>query len=243
MTRINQILVIEKDAKNRGMEALSKAYAILQKDAPLKGISRTYTPRDDEGEELPPESQKVELRVEEIVRDMTTRLVRMFDVVATKERANQQASADVVVDNSVLLSDVPVQMLLFLDKQLTDLHTFVRKLPTLPSSARWEWDPTTGTYATTPARTTRTKKVPRNHVLAPATDRHPAQVQMFHEDQVVGYWSTTLYSGAVEVDRVRELVQRVEKLQAAVKQAREEANSAQVTDVEVGRKVLDFIFA
>jgi hypothetical protein len=89
----------------------------------------------------------------------------------------------------------------------------------------------------------RTKKVPRNHVKAEATEKHPAQVEVYHEDVVVGYWRTVKFSGALPAQRVNELLERVEKLQAAVKFAREDANGTEVTDQKPGKKVFDYLFA
>jgi len=51
------------------------------------------------------------------------------------------------------------------------------------------------------------------------------------------------FSGALPAQRVNELVDRVERLQEAVKFAREEANSLEVEDVKVGEKILGFLFA
>ena len=51
------------------------------------------------------------------------------------------------------------------------------------------------------------------------------------------------FSGALPAKRVHELTDRVEKLQAAVKYAREEANSAETTDQEVGDAVFGYLFA
>jgi translation initiation factor 2B subunit (eIF-2B alpha/beta/delta family) len=60
---------------------------------------------------------------------------------------------------------------------------------------------------------------------------------------VVGYWKTVKFSGAVPAARVRELTERVEKLQKAVKMAREEANSAQAEKVQTGDTVLGWLFS
>ena len=46
-------------------------------------------------------------------------------------------------------------------------------------------------------QTLRTKKVPRNHVKAEATEKHPAQVEVYYEDVAVGYWTTVKFSGAL----------------------------------------------
>ena len=132
--------------------------------------------------------------------------------------------------------------LLFLEKQLTDLHTFVHKLPVLDPSEAWRFDASQDCWASEPAETSKTKKVPRNHVKAEATEKHPAQVEVYHEDIVVGYWKTVKFSGALPAARVRELLERVERLQKAVKMAREEANGAVVENTKSGDKVFGYLF-
>ncbi|HLY31763.1 MAG TPA: hypothetical protein VKQ36_12110, partial [Ktedonobacterales bacterium] len=57
-----------------------------------------------------------------------------------------------------------------------------------------------------------------------------------------GYWRTVKFSGALPAQRVNELLARVERLQDAVKFAREEANNMEVTDQKVGERLLQFIF-
>jgi hypothetical protein len=242
MTKLNQIIAIEKGVKTSAFQKLTDIYQLLQKNALLSGISRTYRPRDEEGEQLPPESTRVQVRSEEVIREVTEELTRLFDVTATKEWANCEAKADVMVDGSVLLKSVPATYLLFLEKQLVDIHTFLKKLPTLDASETWELDSSANCYATEPVQTVRTKKIPRNHVKAESTEHHPAQVEVYYEDITVGYWRTVKFSGALPARRVHELTERVEKLQQAVKFAREEANGLEVTDQKIGAKIFQYLF-
>ena len=242
-TRLNQIIAVEKGVKSKSYADLTQAHHDVQKQALLSGISRTYQPKDEEGEQLPPESTRVQLSAERILSTAAANLTRLFDVTATKDWANCEAKADVVVDGETLIVGAPVSYLLFLEKQLTDLHTFVKKLPVLDASETWTHDPSTDAYKTEPVRTMRTKKVPRNHVKAEATDKHPAQVEVYYEDVTVGTWTTTKFSGALPAQRVHELEARVEKLAHAVKFAREEANGHEVTDQRVGESVFGFLFA
>jgi hypothetical protein len=242
MAKLNQIIAVEKSVKSKAFQELTEAHHAAQKPALLSGISRVYQPKDEDGEQLPPESTKVQVKSEELLRDMAATITRLFDVTATKDWANCQATADVTVDGQTLLRNVPVTYLLFLEKQLTDLHTFVKKLPVLDAAESWTFDAGADCYRTEAVRTIRTKKVPRNHVKAEATEHHPAQVEVYYEDIPVGYWSTTKFSGALPARRVNELTDRVEKLQDAVKFAREEANAAEVTDQRVGDAVFGFLF-
>lgn len=243
MPKLNQIIAIEKGVKSQSLRELTDAHKQLQKDSLLAGIARTYRPRDEEGEQYPPEATRVQLKANEVIERTIEILTRLFDVTATKDYANGDARADIVVDGETLLAQVPVTYLLFLEKQLNDLHTFVKKLPVLDASEIWTFDESADTYATEPIQTVRTKKIPRNHVKAEATEHHPAQVEVYYEDVVVGYWRTVKFSGALPATRVNQLVERVETLQAAVKFAREEANSLDVNDQTVGKVIFDFIFA
>lgn len=242
MAKLNQIIAVEKGVKSQSLRDLTDAHQILQKPALLSGIARTYRPKDEEGEQLPPESTKVQVKADEVIRKTGEILTKLFDVVASKDWANTQARADVIVDGQVLLSQVPATYLLFLEKQLVDLLTFVRKLPVLDASETWVFDASSDSWATEPVQTSKTKKIPRNHVKAEATEHHPAQVEVYYEDVVVGYWRTVKFSGALPASRVNELTERVEKLQQAVKFAREEANNMDVQDQRVGAKIFQYLF-
>ncbi|GAA2633358.1 hypothetical protein SMC26_33495 [Actinomadura fulvescens] len=241
-TKLNQIIAVEKGVKSKSFQDLTEAHHSVQKAPLLSGISRTYQPKDEEGERLPPESTRVQVKVDDVLRDVSASLARLFDVTATKDWANCVARADVTVDGTTLVRDAPVTYLLFLEKQLKDLQTFVRKLPVLDAAETWTHDASTDVWRTEPVRTVKTKKVPRNHVKAEATDKHPAQVEVYYEDIPVGYWTTVKFSGALPARRVNELLERLDRLQNAVKFAREEANGAEVADQRVGEAVFAYLF-
>lgn len=243
MTLLNQIIAVEKGVKTKSERDFTKIHHEVTKVNLLSGLDRKYSPKDDDGDALPPESTLVQLTVPSALATAEQALSRLFDVTATKEFANATAKADVKIDGKPLLVDVPVTYLLFLEKQLTNIHTFISKLPTLDPSEKWApSSAATGTFETEGAQTVKTKKVPRNHVKAPATDKHPAQVELFHEDVMVGTWTTKKFSGAITADRHAELLSRVETLQEAVKFAREDANSAEVKDQFPGKAVFGYLF-
>ncbi len=242
MARLNQIIAIEKSIKSRSVQELAEAQKSLQKPALFAGISRTYRPKDEEGEQLPPESTKVQVKAEEIIRQTSEILTKLFDVTATKDWTNCRARADVVVDGQTLLTQAPVSYLLFLEKQLVDLQAFIKKLPVLDASETWTLDPSTDSWATEPTQSLKTFKMPRNHVKAEATEHHPAQVEVYYEDITIGYWRTVKFSGALPARRVNELLDRLEKLQQAVKFAREEANNSEVEEQRVGQRIFQYLF-
>ena len=242
MPRLNQIIAVEKGVKGKSFADLTEAHQNLQKTAPLAGISRSYQPKDEDGEQLPSESTRVQIKGDEVLRQVAATLTRLFDVTATKDWTNCVARADVVVDGQTIVADVPVSYLLFLEKQLVDLHTFVKKLPVLDAAESWVRDDSTDSWRTEPVRTFRTKKVPRNHVKAEATEKHPAQVEVYYEDVAVGYWTTVKFSGALAAKQVNEILERLLRLQTAVKFAREEANNVEAIDQKVGAAFFGYLF-
>lgn len=243
MTKLSQLLAVEKGVKSRALADVTALYHAAQKPVIWAGITRTYQPKDDEGDQLPPESTLVQRTAAEQLLEAAATLTRLMDVVATKDEANTRAHADVTVDGQLLLPSVPATTLLFLEKQLADLRTFVGQIPVLDAAAVWSYDDATGVYTTAPVQTTKTAKVPRNHVRAEATPQHPAQVDVFTEDVVVGTWTTRKLSGGLPTTRKQELVARVDALAEAVKMAREEANTIEVADQRIGRRVFDYLFA
>ncbi|NER23231.1 MAG: hypothetical protein F6J96_21525 [Symploca sp. SIO1C2] len=53
MAKLNQIIAIEKDVSSKSNRVITDASQTLQKPAPLSGISRSYRPKDEEGDQLP----------------------------------------------------------------------------------------------------------------------------------------------------------------------------------------------
>lgn len=242
MVKLHQIIAVEKGIKSSTQQTITDAYHQFQKPALFSGITRTYRPRDEEGEQFPAESTRVQLRAAQLIREVAAALTQLFDSVAEKDAANTHAHADVIVDGVTLLKAVPATTLLFLEKQLVDMHTFVKKLPTLDAAEQWVFSSEADCWATEPTQTVRTKKVPRSFVKSPATKEHPAQVEMYYEDQTIGYWHTTKFSGALPQSQVNTLLSRVERLQQAVKMAREAANEQETTPVRIGEQLLGWLF-
>jgi hypothetical protein len=241
--KLNQIVAVEKGVKSRAEKDLTETHHALKKGDLVNGLSRVYRPKNEDGEALPPENKKVQALVEDAIKRTGDILVELFDVTATKDFGNCHATADVIVDGKVLVKAAPVTYLLWLEKRLVLLHEFVKELPRLNDADTWVHDPALGVWVTPEEITHRTKKVPVAFRKAEATEKHPAQVDVVHEDQVVGFWHLIKRSGAVPADRVRQLVDRVEKMQRAVKMAREEANMADVEKKAIGRGIMDYLFA
>jgi phage gp46-like protein len=241
-SQLHQIIAVLpgiRTATHTGVTELDR----LSKAPIWSGQIRTYERINDDAPELPGETQRVQATVPSAIDRFTETLTRLFDVSATREWGNAAAVADIVVDGQTLLSAVPVGYLMFLDKQLEDIHTYISRLPTLDPAYEWTEEPGTGVFRSAPARTLKTTKVERGHVLVEPTKEHPAQVRMVPEDRPDGYWTTVKLSGAIPIGRRLELLQRVETLQRAVKYAREAANSTRVENKRVASTLFGFLLA
>lgn len=241
MTKLNQIIAVRQGVQSRTHTAVTNLHRNVQTAALLSGLSRTYEPLDEMGDRKPPESTRVQVRTDQVLKSLAKHETELFDVSATLDWANFHAKADVVVDGQVLIADAPVTYLMWLEKRLTDLGTFFKKLPTLDPSENWSWDEANGWYRSDPVQRNATKNVRRNHVKAKATDRHAEQVEVYTEDVPVGVWTTVKFSGAIPERERATLVERVHKLQDAVKHAREQANMADVQHQHVGDKIFGYL--
>ncbi len=242
--KLNQIIAIEKGVKSRAYGELTTLNkTILHKDA-FTGMNRVYQPLDAEDTEvLPSERKRVQVSASDILKQVEVALSDLFDLTAKKDWTNCVAKANVVVDGKELLTSAPVSHLLFLEKQLTDMRTFMGNMPILDDAENWTLDPSSGTYRSEEVRTHRTKKITKPIVLYPATEQHPAQTQMVQEDVISGHWAQTKFSGAMTKPDRDAIAVRVEKLLRGVKQAREAANMQEETATPaVGGKVFNYLF-
>lgn len=240
--RLNQIIALVQGKKTKAQKLLTTVHHVWHKDR-ITGITRTYAPKEEDGEVFPPESRIVQLRVSDALRTVQKELEDFLNIVATQEYANTSAKADVIVAGKSILKDVPISVLLFLEKQLIDLRTLATNLPTLSTDRVWELDENKNCYATEPEQTVKTQKKVEVIVKYDATKEHPAQTDLITVDKTIGHWKTIHLSGALPEKERDAIIERIEKLQDAVKVARERANSIEVVSQDnFGKSVLGYVF-
>lgn len=167
-----------------------------------------------------------------------------YDTILTKDAANQRAVADIEVDGVTIVSAVPVTTLLGLESKLTALRNVYDAIPTLAPGRKWERDETRGQDVWLdihPAVRLRTQKTPMHKVLVEPTNHHPAQVEKWFEDVPVGRTIETVESGMLSPHEKSLLLGRVDTLLAAVKKARQRANSIEIEQLRMGRALFQYI--
>jgi len=247
MYKLHQITALIKGIKTRVYSEVTGLHKEAQKPDLYAGFAKVYRKKNEDGEDYAPENKRVVLTAPEVLRKLAKYQTELFDITATQDFANMTAKANVVVDGQVLLADVPVTYLLFLEKQLVDIRTFLDKMPTLDDNRDWTADPNSRLFKTEKVTTHKTKKEQRAIVKYDATIKDgvglPAQTEMITEDVIIGWWDTVSHSGALPVPRKEELMDRVDALIKAVKIARETANDQEAPEQKVGEVIFTYLLA
>jgi len=143
------------------------------------------------------------------------------------------------------LTQVPATQLLQLDKRLGELQQLVAGIPTLDPAKGFTPDPDRGA-AIFKARETKKRRTKKDVVaiqMTPTTKEHPGTAQLINKDIEVGTIVENEWSGLITPNTKAIMLGRVEELRRAVKQARSRANDIEVTEVKIGRVVLDYVFS
>lgn len=242
MGKLNQIIAVEKGIKGRVHSVISELYKVVQKPDLFNGFAKTYEKKDEDGEELPREHKRVQYTAPGVLDQIAASMTELFDVTARKDWTNNIAVADVRLDDHPLLYNVPVTFLLFLEKQVQDIRTFMAAMPVLDEAESWVHDTHSGLHKTDAIKTHRTKKINKPIVMYHATVEHPAQTAMVTEDTLAGFWSSVKHSGAIPKPEKAEMVRRADLLLQAIKKAREEANGVdEIVAPNVGNAIFTYL--
>ena len=199
-----------------------------------------------EGAQTVTESQStLQSKVGDELRWISDILAKAYDSEATIDEGNTTARANVMLDNGdVILPNLPSTQLMQLDKRLGELMQFVQGIPTLdpakgftPAAARGA-----GIFQARAVRKTRTRKEQVPMVVIAPTAEHPGQGTVITKDVEIGVIVEQEWSGLITPATKATMLERVEELRRAVKQARSRANDVEVQEVKIGRKVLDYVF-
>ena len=241
MQTLNQVITKEKTVKgnvNSELTALSKQ---SENPSAFTGFTKKYRPRTEDGEIFPSDNKKVQRNTENIIKEASISLTKLFDITAIKDFNNCGAKADIVIGNEVLVVDCPPPYLIFLEKQLHEYNGIIRDLTELEPEYDWNYNKKTEQYETDVVTTHKTKKVQKPLVLVAPTKEHPGQAQVLTVDETIGNWDTIKLSGAITVSRKKQLLANIQELVIAVRCAKERANMHKVEDVKVGEKLFNFL--
>lgn len=240
MGKLHELLAVESELANRANDALKAARDVFTSPQKLIGQVRKYRPMDENSKGQPDEVTNLSTTVEQEVKLLFAAFGNWLDASIQKEVTNQSTNAAIELGGETF--GLPAPALLNLESKLANLRAVLEAIPTNDTTERWEWDKETEAYVSAPRITFRTEKQPKAFVAYEATDKHPAQVQVFTEDVRVGEWTTIIKSGMLSPSRKRDVMARLDKVIAAVKKARQRANDIEVTEVRIADALMSYIW-
>jgi len=247
MGKLHELLAVEQDLVKETKKVIHEAVEVFRRKELFEGIHKRLDMREEgrEAEEREAEEyRELTTTAGEILGAVWIAVGRYYDALIQKESANQEARADIVVGEKTLLEGLPATFLLGMETRLNALRVVYEAIPTLPPGTEWEKDEQKreGAWkAVRPSVKRKTEKVVRHKVLYDATPDHPAQIESWSVDEMIGTFTMEVWSGAVpQAEKLDKLV-RLDKLIRAIKRARQRANTVEVKPLEVAKRLSEYI--
>lgn len=252
--KLHEVLAVESELQGAFKKIVDETQVTFDKKANLfQGMVKTLRMVDDTRKHEEESGSQIVAVTDTVPSklDYTFKtVVQYLDAVLQKEEANQRAKADIIVVNddgttTTLATGVPATYLLGLETKLAALRPMLNAIPTLPPGRTWlldEGNGKPGTYKTAQLDVTdKTEKAIKPVTLSPATDKHPAQVQVLNVDQVIGHYHTQYFNAGLTPLDKSVMLGKLDRLIAAVKQARQRANCVETNNLHIGQGIVDFL--
>lgn len=251
---LHEILAVEQEVKSHAESARAQVIDTFRtKQSHFTGIRRTFRPfsvdegsGEEGGERLEAETMLAKTVHEELTT-MLREVGKAIDLGLQLDEANTRAKADIIIKGEVLVADVPATFLLQLERRLKELRAVFKEAPTYDPVRVWNVDPTADkkhVLRAEPVVTIRKRKARKYNVMYEATAEHPAQVDVFEIDEPVGEIRSHEWTGMLSTGKKAALLEQLEELLNAVKQARSRANAVTVDSTRTIAKTLtDFLLA
>ncbi len=241
--KLHELLAVEQDRKHKGNQAIGEAKnTFTKKDIYFDGMVKRYVSMEEDSELIPDEKKAIVTTVKGKLETAIETIVKGIDAHISKEETNasEKARAELVVEGQ-RIGLFSATSLLALESHLNKIKDLYNNIPTLDSAKKFHFDEQDGIYKTEPEVKFRSVKRPKVIVKYEATEKHPAQTELLYLDIQVGKYETVYSSGKLASTQKAQLVKRIEALLEAVKIARSKANHAEVTNIQVGQQLFDFI--
>lgn len=247
--KLHELLAVEKDVKdvvNKILDETAKTFN--QRSAHFQETRKSYAPFKADDKDIPDQEFTPMVTTVKAKLDYNqVPVVRLVDIELQKERANQKASADVVVEmpdgsTETILERAPVTFLVQMETLLERLRKTYDEIPTLDPAKVWKIETTKeGVWVADPVKRVRTKKMPKVVVKHEPTKEHPAQTEIVQIDEGVGEWTHSYESGALSPKQKSQLLDRIDRLIVGFKIARAKANAQEIESAKIGGRLFNFI--
>lgn len=247
-TKLHELLAVREDRANKAKKITDETRHILghQRNLFTGSIKRVKAHDEGRSREFDEETiTSVTTSVQDRLEYTFASIISAIDVSAAIALANTQAKADIIVNGIVLKAGVPATTLLELEKDLVQWRETLNLCPTLPAGILWdvaEDQSVQHVYVTRhPIVKKRSEKVSTPVVLYQATDKHPAQVKEVVNDVPVADIVEITYNAMLKSEVKAGMLERVDELLVAVKEARARANETEVKTTNIGQVLAKYV--
>jgi hypothetical protein len=250
---LHEILAVEQDLKGNAERARTTTLeSFRSKQTHYTGLRRTFRPfavdenavDDQAAERLEAETRLAKTVAGELESALAI-VAEAMTVGFQIDEANTRAKADIVVDGETIAADMPATFLLQLERRLREIRSVIREAPIFDPVRPWTADPDADrphVLRAEPVTTIRKGRARKYNVMVEATKEHPAQVDVVEVEEPVGEIRSYEWTGKLSIAKKTALVDQVDKLIAAVKQARSRANAIEVnTEIKIGKALTRFL--
>jgi len=251
---LHEILAVEQEIKAKAERARNQLIETFRsKQTHFTGIRRTFRPFsvDEKSGESGGERLEAETRLAKTVHEELAATLRevgqAVDLGFQLDEANTRARADIVIDGEVLVADVPATFLLQLERRLKELRAVFKEAPTYDPVRLWSVDASADkkhVLRAEPVTTIRKQRSRKYNVMVEATKEHPAQVDIVEIDEPIGELRSYEWTGMLSTGKKSALLEQVDRLLGAVKQARSRANTIHVDKTKkMSKTIADFLLS
>lgn len=243
--KLHELLAVDKSVEGQAKKASSDLANTFEKKRHLFEEKKTvFTPLAENTPATTEHQSDIQTTVVKEFGWLSPFLSKAIDASYQIAETNTEARADISLeDGTIIASAVPATALLELEKTIAEIQGLVGATPTLDPAKGFSVDSQRGLFQARPVTKQRTKKDKVVLVKYEATDKHPAQTELIDKDVVVGSISEQEWSGLITPSDKAAMINRVEVLARAVRQARSRANDTVVDQKKViGEKLVKYIF-
>jgi hypothetical protein len=237
--RLNQIVGTVVDFRLEWNRKVSEATKLFSDPQRFEGSLKSYTPV---GGVARPQTTMCDT-VKSHLKDFLRIGSGWVDAASAQENANRVAISDILVGGKVLLPDVPIGLILCVEKVVCDLRRLINEAPVLDPSVRWEFHGVYGLYASEVVQTDKLVSVNRPVIVGGGGGDDPhRQIGVCTNKEPCGVYATRRLSGALTRQERDTLRIRLDKLLQGVREAKERANLTPATAEGISGTLLSFIF-
>jgi len=245
MAKLHELLAVMADTTNAAQAVTTETSTVFAKKPDhFRGQSKTvnFFESSREGENTVENKQMVTTVADKLDHAFKS-IGRHYDALLQLEEANGRARADLIVDGTTILKDVPATFLLGMESRLKAVREMILNIPTLEMSIKWTPDANLGegTYRSEATVSMKTEKSLKSRILVEPTKEHPAQVEKWNEDVSVARIETTHTSSMITPHEKSAMILRCDKMISAVKKARQRANTVDVKDLSIAKEIFGYI--